>query len=228
VDQVKKWVVLGLLLAMISSVAYARPTSPKKARPDGKAPQAKASVQAEKEDPYKAYIVVEGSTGRVLEGENIHLKWPPASVAKLMLAAVVLEKIEKGGVHLGDQVTVSKEAARMGGSQVFLKEGETFTLEEFMRAVLVASANDAAYAVAEFIAGSAGACVALMNEKAKALNMWTHSSARCTGCPPPRERRRTSLRAAISPFWPGTCCSTRNSSSGPPSRPTASGTAPSS
>jgi len=152
----KRWVILVLVWVMVSGVAYARPTSPKKAVPDRKSPQAKAQVQTEKEDPYKAYIVVEASTGRVLEGENIHLRWPPASIAKLMLAAVVLEKIEKGGVQLSDRVPVSKEASKMGGSQVFLKEGETFTLEEFMKAVLVASANDAAYAVAEFIAGSAG------------------------------------------------------------------------
>lgn len=180
----KRWVILVIVLAMVSGVAYARPTSPKKAGPDRKSPQAKAQAQTEKEDPYKAYIVVEASTGRVLEGENIHLRWPPASIAKLMLAAVVLEKIEKGGVQLSDRVPVSKEASKMGGSQVFLKEGETFTLEEFMKAVMVASANDAAYAVAEFIAGSAGACVALMNEKAKALNMVDTQFRSVHGLPP--------------------------------------------
>lgn len=180
----KKWVILLVALTMFSNVAYARQASQKKVRPDRKAPQAKGQVQAEKEDPYRAYIVVEGSTGRVLEGENIHLKWPPASIAKLMLAAVVLEKIEKGTVQLSDRVNVSKEASKMGGSQVFLKEGETFTLEEFMKAVIVASANDAAYAVAEFIAGSAGACVALMNEKAKALNMVDTQFRSVHGLPP--------------------------------------------
>jgi serine-type D-Ala-D-Ala carboxypeptidase (penicillin-binding protein 5/6) len=180
----KKWVILVLVLAMVSSVAYARPTSPKKTRPGRNGPQTKGQVQAEKEDPYKAYIVVEGSTGRVLEGENIHMKWPPASIAKLMLTAVVLEKIEKGGVQLSDRVPVSKEASKMGGSQVFLKEGENFTLEEYMKAILVASANDAAYAVAEFIAGSAGACVSLMNEKAKALNMVDSEFRSVHGLPP--------------------------------------------
>jgi D-alanyl-D-alanine carboxypeptidase (penicillin-binding protein 5/6) len=180
----KKWVVLLLVWILCSGVAYARQASPKKAPPAGKGAQAKELVQKEKEDPYRAYIVVEGSTGRVLEGENIDLKWPPASIAKLMLSAVVLEKIEKGAIQLGDKITVSKEASKMGGSQVFLKEGETFTLEEFMKAVLVASANDAAYAVAEFIAGSAGACVSLMNEKAKALNMTNTQFRSVHGLPP--------------------------------------------
>jgi len=180
----KKWVVLVLVLAMVSGMAYAKPISHKKARASKNVPQKKDQVQAKKEDPYKAYIVVEGSMGKVLEGENIHLKWPPASIAKLMLAAVVMEKLEKGAVRLSDIVPVSKQASKMGGSQVFLKEGETFTLEELMKAVLVASANDAAYAVAEFVAGGAAAFVNLMNEKAKALDMVDTEFHSVHGLPP--------------------------------------------
>jgi D-alanyl-D-alanine carboxypeptidase (penicillin-binding protein 5/6) len=182
--KMKRWIMVGLALVFLSNLAYARQASPKKVRPDRKPPQAKVKAEKEREDPYKAYIVVEGSTGKVLEGENTHLKSPPASITKLMLASVVLDKLEKGAVHLSDKITISREASKMGGSQVFLKEGEVFTLEDLMKAILVASANDAAFAVGEFIAGSKEACVALMNEKAKALNMVDTEFRSVHGLPP--------------------------------------------
>ena len=114
---------------------------------------------------------MEAQTGKILEAENEHLKRAPASVVKLMLAAVVLEKLTRGELKLTDKITVTKEASKMGGSQVYLEAGETFTLEDMMKAVLIASGNDAAYAVAEHVAGTAEAFIKLMNEKAKALNM---------------------------------------------------------
>ena len=115
--------------------------------------------------------MVEARSGKVLEGENIDLKRAPASVVKLMLACLAMEKLAKGEVKLTDTITVTREASKMGGSQVFLKEGESFTLEEMMKAVMVASGNDAALAVAEHLAGSKDGFIRLMNEKAKALNM---------------------------------------------------------
>lgn len=125
----------------------------------------------EKEDPYKASIVMEVNSGKILEGENIHLQSPPASITKLMLVDIVMEKIDAGELTLSDRITVSANASKMGGSQVYLKQGEVFTLEELLRATLIASANDAAYAIGEHVAGSAEAFVALMNQKAKALGM---------------------------------------------------------
>ena len=137
-----------------------------------------------KEDPYKAFIVVESTTGAVLDGENVHARRPPASVTKLMVALIVLEKVQKGELKLTDQITASPDASKIGGSQVYLEAGETFTLEEMMKAVMVASANDAAYAVAEHIGGSKDGFVSLMNEKAKALGMADTEFHSVHGLPP--------------------------------------------
>lgn len=177
----KKWIIIGLLLFFWTGFADARTTATRKSKVV-KRPQA-TELKSDQE-PYKAYIVMEESTGRILEGENIHQKRPPASITKLMVAYIVMEKLAKGNVKLTDMVTTSKEAARIGGSQVYLKEGETFSLEDMMKAMMVASANDAAYAIAEFIAGSKEEFVAMMNEKAKALNLADTEFHSVHGLPP--------------------------------------------
>jgi D-alanyl-D-alanine carboxypeptidase (penicillin-binding protein 5/6) len=178
----KKWIVVGLILIFWAHLAYGKQITYKKVRPGKNISRDK--VYAEKEDPFKAYIVMEGSTGKILEGENTHLKWPPASITKLILAYIVMEKLSKGEVQLTDKITISKNAARIGGSQVFLKEGEAFTLEELMKATMVASANDAAYAIGEFLAGSNEKFISLMNEKAKTLNMVDTEYHSVHGLPP--------------------------------------------
>ena len=127
---------------------------------------------------------MEAWTGKVLEEQDMHQKRPPASMAKLMTACIVLDKIAKGEVHLTDKVPVSREAAAIGGSQVYLKDGEVFSLEDMMRAILIASANDAAHAVAEFIAGTNRDFVELMNEKAKSLGMNDTEFNSVHGLPP--------------------------------------------
>ncbi|MBN1106247.1 MAG: D-alanyl-D-alanine carboxypeptidase [Deltaproteobacteria bacterium] len=184
----KRWFLVFLALVLLCNATHATQASQKHARAEKRAPQA----QTEKEEPCKAYIVVEGATGKALEGENVDMKWPPASMTKLMLAAVVLEKVRSGDVHLSDKITVSSEASKMGGSQVFLKEGEVFSLEELMKATLVASGNDAAYAVAEFVAGSVDAFVRLMNERARALNM-VHTEFHSVHGLPPSEGQREDM-----------------------------------
>jgi serine-type D-Ala-D-Ala carboxypeptidase (penicillin-binding protein 5/6) len=166
----KKGFVIWLILLCWIEFADARQVS--KIRP------------AEKEDACKAYMVVEGATGKMLEGENIHLKWPPASITKLMSACVIMERLSKGELQLTDTITVSREASKMGGSQVFLKQGEAFTIEDLMKAMLVASGNDAAYALAEHVAGSKEGFVALMNEKARNLNMQDTEFHSVHGLPP--------------------------------------------
>lgn len=170
-----------LILFVLSNAAHAWGAQ-RKGRVDKRGPQ--SAAQVEKEPPCQGYIVMEASTGKVLEGNNMDLPWPPASVAKLMLTAVVVDKLNRGDVKLDDKITVSRAASKMGGSQVFLKEGEVFTLEELMKAVLVASGNDAAYSIAEHIAGNADACVSLMNEKAKSLNMVNSEFRSVHGLPP--------------------------------------------
>jgi D-alanyl-D-alanine carboxypeptidase (penicillin-binding protein 5/6) len=153
----------------------AKPKTPPKAQPA-------LTVQAR--PPYEAYAVADAETGTVLEGLNIQLAWPQASLTKIMLACVVIDKIERGELRLTDRVTASKKAEKMGGTQVFLKAGETFTLEELMQATLIESANDAAYAVAEHAAGSSAAFVDLMNRKAQSLGM-TSTAFHCVhGLPP--------------------------------------------
>ncbi len=153
-------------------------------KPPAKPQSAKQTLPPEKVEPYKAFIVVEAETGIVIEGENVHLKCQPASITKLMLASVVLDKLKSGQIKLDDKVTVSPEASAMGGSQVYLKPGEVLSLDEMMRAVMVASANDAAYAVAEYVAGSRNAFVDMMNEKAGKLGMVDSQFHSMHGLPP--------------------------------------------
>ena len=171
-----------LLLILFLVIPFADAEGARKAHGTQKA--SKAQATSEKEEPYKSYIVMEAMSGKVIEGENIHLKRSPASVVKLMVALVVIEKVAKGEVKLTDQITVSREASKIGGSQVYLKEGETFSLEELIKATLIASGNDAAYAIAEHIAGSKDEFVKLMNEKAKSLNMVDSEFHSVHGLPP--------------------------------------------
>jgi len=147
-------------------------------------PKVQPAPRVQARPSYEAYAVADAETGTVLEGLNIQLAWPQASLTKIMLACVVIDKIESGELRLTDRVTASKNAERMGGTQVFLKAGETFTLEELMKAALIESANDAAYAVAEYAAGSSAAFVDLMNRKAQSLGM-TSTAFHCVhGLPP--------------------------------------------
>ena len=134
--------------------------------------------------PYEAYAVADAADGKVLEGLNVNQRWPQASLTKLMLALVVVDKLDRGELRLDERVTASKNAEGMGGSQVFLKAGENFTLDELMQAALVESANDAAYAVAEHAAGSADEFVQQMNRKAQALGMLDTEFHCVHGLPP--------------------------------------------
>ena len=179
----KKWFVVGLIIIFWVGLAQARPTPHKKVSVSRKVSSQTKSVVVT-EEPYKAYLVMDARNGKILEGENIHLKHAPASVVKLMVAYLVLEKLSKGEIKLTDTITVSEESSKIGGSQVYLKEGETFTLEELIKATLVASANDASYAIAEHISGTKEAFIQLMNQKAKTLNMKDTEFHSIHGLPP--------------------------------------------
>ena len=121
--------------------------------------------------PYAAAILLEAESGTVLFAHHPDLQRSPASTQKLVLELVILELVKAGKISLEDSVSVSRRAARTGGSQVFLKQGEVFTLEELMEAVAIASANDACVAIAEHIAGSTASFVDLMNKRAQSLGM---------------------------------------------------------
>lgn len=129
----------------------------------------------------KSYVLMDASSGKVLLKNNEHEKLYPASVTKIMTLLLVIEKIDEGKLSLEDKVTASTAAAGKGGSQIWLKEGETMTVDELLRASAIGSANDACTALAEHIAGSEEGFVKLMNEKAKILGMNETNFVNCTG-----------------------------------------------
>lgn len=119
----------------------------------------------------KSLILIEASTGKVLYESNADEALPPASVTKIMTLLLVMEAIDRGELKWTDMVTVSEAAAKMGGSQVYLEVGEQLNVEEMVKSVVIASANDAALALAEAIAGTEDAFVVKMNERAQQLGM---------------------------------------------------------
>jgi serine-type D-Ala-D-Ala carboxypeptidase (penicillin-binding protein 5/6) len=134
--------------------------------------------------PIESVLLMEGTTGAILFEKDIHKQRAPASMVKMMLMLIVMEKLRAGEVHLGDHITATTHASQMGGSQVYLREGETFTLEEMMKAVAIASANDACVAIAEHISTTVEGFLGLMNERAKALDMHDTHFATVHGLPP--------------------------------------------
>ena len=130
-----------------------------------------------------AAVLMEKETGTVLCEQSAHDKREPASVTKIMTLLLVMEALDEGRMALTDQVTVSAHAASMGGSQVYLKEGEQMTVHDLLKAVTVASGNDASVALAEHLAGSEAAFVERMNQRAAELGMADTCFVNCTGLP---------------------------------------------
>lgn len=126
-------------------------------------------------------ILMEVSTGTVLMEKAADEKVHPASVTKIMTMLLIMEALEQGKIALNDTVTVSEYAASMGGSQVYLEPYETQTVETLLKCVAVASANDAAVALAEHISGSEGDFVKKMNQKAAELGMKNTHFVNCCG-----------------------------------------------
>ena len=129
----------------------------------------------------RSAILIETSTGSVLYEKNADAPYPPASVTKIMTLLLVCEAVDSGRISFSDKVPVSENAAKMGGSQVYLKVGEDMTLEDMFKSVVIASANDCAVALAEYVAGSEAAFVVQMNEKAGALGMKNTTFENATG-----------------------------------------------
>lgn len=129
----------------------------------------------------KSAILMEVSTGRILYEDNADERLSPASITKVMSLLLVMEAIEKGDIKIDTIVTASAHACSMGGSQIWLEEGETMTVDELLKATVIASANDACVALGELIAGSEEGFVALMNEKAEELGMNNTTFKNCTG-----------------------------------------------
>lgn len=129
----------------------------------------------------RAALLMEKETGEILFAQNEHEKLEPASVTKIMTLLLTMEAIDAGKLHYDDIVTASANAASMGGSQVFLKEGEQMTVEDLLKAVCVASGNDACVALAEHIAGVTELFVEQMNNRAKELGMNDTHFVNCNG-----------------------------------------------
>ncbi len=127
--------------------------------------------EGEIETEAKSVILVEASTGKVLYEKNADEPLPPASVTKIMTLLLVMEALDDGKIKLTDMVSTSERAANMGGSQVYLEPGEEMSVDEMLKCVTVASANDAAAALAEYVGGSLENFVTLMNRRAAELGM---------------------------------------------------------
>ena len=128
-------------------------------------------------------VLMEKETGTFLLEENAHEKLEPASVTKIMTLLLVMEAVDAGQLSMDDLVTVSAYAAGMGGSQVYLEEGEQMPVSEMIKCVTVVSGNDCAAALAEHVAGSEGAFVARMNQRAQELGMADTTFLNCSGLP---------------------------------------------
>ena len=129
----------------------------------------------------KSAALMDVATGTILYESNSHERLAPASVTKVMTMLLVMEAIDSGKITMTDTVTASEAAAAKGGSQVYLKAGETMSVSDMLKSIAVSSANDCACAMAEHIAGSEEAFVARMNERAGELGMKDTHFVNCTG-----------------------------------------------
>lgn len=129
----------------------------------------------------KSALLMDVATGTVLYEKECHERLAPASVTKVMTMLLIMEALNDGRIHLDDQVTASEAAAAKGGSQIYLKAGETMPVSDMLKSIAVSSANDCACAMAELIAGSESAFVEQMNQRAAELGMADTHFVNCTG-----------------------------------------------
>ncbi len=151
---------------------------------------------AKKSRPYRSALLIEADTGQVLKAFRQRERVIPASLVKMMTTLITLERVKEKSISLRDTITVTKKASRIGGQQVYLKQGEKFSLNDLLKAVAISSANDAAYAVAEHVAGDAGIFTQIMNERARQLGMTDTNFVNVHGLPPGRRKppNKTSAR----------------------------------
>lgn len=138
-------------------------------------------VHAVPEVSAPSYILMEASTGQIICDREADVKKSPASITKIMTLLLIFEQLDSGKLNLNDEIITSAHAKSMGGSQVFLEEGEMQTLETMIKCIAVASGNDACVAVAEYIAGSEDEFVKMMNQRAEELRMTNTHFEDCCG-----------------------------------------------
>ena len=163
-----------MIYAVIPASASSVPIEPASAEFNEPLPvneQASAEIGENLQINAKSAILMEYNTGKVLYESNAEVRLAPASITKIMTLVLVMEAIESGRLSLDDKITASDHAASMGGSQIWLEPGEVMTVNDLLKATVIASANDATVALAEAVSGSEEVFVKLMNEKADALGM---------------------------------------------------------
>ena len=148
----------------------------------------RAPIDSKSADPYIGAIVIDADTGQILLEDHSDTKAYPASILKMMDLLIILEKINTGAMHLDDKITISAEVSKIGGSQVYLKEKEVFSVEELLYALMIQSANDAASALAIQSAGSKEGFVALMNKRAREIGMKSTEFHSIHGLPPAKDQ----------------------------------------
>ena len=131
----------------------------------------------------RSAILMEVSTGKIIYEKNSNEKFAPASVTKVMTMLLTMEHIDSGKIKFDDKVTVSENAKKMGGSSMLLDTGEVRTVEDLIKGIGIASGNDAAVAMAEYLGGSESNFVDMMNDRAKELGMVNTTFKNCTGLP---------------------------------------------
>lgn len=175
-----------LALQLMNQPAHA------KAKSSSAKPKASSGGRASIPDrtglPYLGAIVVNADTGEVVFEENADAECYPASIIKLMDLLIIMDKVKQGSVKLDDKVTATAESSRIGGSQVYLKENEVFTIDELLYALMVQSANDAATALAIHVGGSTETFARMMQEKANALGMKQTTFHTVHGLPPSKNQ----------------------------------------
>ncbi len=165
----KSWLVCPLILIFLVIIFI--PADTVKAEVD------LGSISAE------SYVLMDADSGKVLKSKNPHLHLPPASMTKLMTILLALEAIDTDKAHKNDLVIASEKAASMDGTRIYLEQGETMSLDDMLKSMVLASANDAAVAVAEKLSGSESKFVERMNQKAKAIGMKDSSFKNVSGMP---------------------------------------------
>src|SRR5256885_3047157 len=145
---------------------------------------------------YSAAIVVEPTSKRILFEENAHVPLATASMAKMMTLLIAMQQIQEGQLKLDTPITISARASKMGGSQIYAKEGQVFPLQTLIAATMIQSANDAAEAIAEKIAGSAESFADMMNDKAKQMGLKESTFYDPHGLPNSQDPKRVDMMSA--------------------------------
>lgn len=167
-----------LILTIFVALTFCFPLSADSGETDT---QVSVEVSADLKLTSKSCVLMEASTGTVLYESNKDERLPPASVTKVMTMLLILEAVESGRISFSDNVAASERAASMGGTQIYLEPGEVMTVDELFKSVAVPSANDAAVALAEYVAGTEDEFVRQMNERAAMLGMLNTNFTNCTG-----------------------------------------------